>query len=138
MVKAAEKVKSVGNNNVFLCERGTTFGYEDLIVDPRNLVRMRQGGNLVVQDVTHSVQQPGANISSSGGLRQFVPTIARMAAAVGVDGFFFEVHNNPEAALSDGPNNWPLDEFEDLLSEICDISRASKGLSKRFRSDVLL
>jgi len=128
----------VGNNRVFLCERGTTFGYEDLIVDPRNLVRMRSGGNLVIQDVTHSVQQPGSNVSSSGGLRQFVPTIARAAVAVGVDGLFFEVHDRPDQALSDGPNNWPLDEFEALLIELKDIANASKGKKTVFKSDKTL
>jgi 2-dehydro-3-deoxyphosphooctonate aldolase (KDO 8-P synthase) len=89
MVGAAGKAKSAGNDRVMLCERGTMFGYEDLLVDPRNLVRMRKGNNIVVQDVTHSVQQPASNVTSSGGLRQFVPTIARMAVAVGVDGLFF-------------------------------------------------
>jgi len=135
MVKAAEKAATTGNDRVLLCERGTTFGYEDLIVDPRNLVRMRAGGNLVVQDVTHSVQQPGANITSSGGLRQYIPTIARTAVAVGVDGLFFEVHDNPEKALSDGPNNWPLDEFEDLLKELKEIASVTRGKKSVFRSD---
>jgi len=136
MVKAAEKAASVGNPRSFLCERGTTFGYEDLIVDSRNLVKMRNSGKIpVVQDVTHSVQQPGSQGSSSGGLRQFVPTIARMAVAVGVDGLFFEVHNNPEKALSDGPNNWPLDEFEDLLKELIEIAKVSRGKKTVFKSD---
>jgi len=135
MIAASSKCKSVGNDYNFLCERGTTFGYEDLIVDTRNLVRMRRGGNFVVQDVTHAVQQPASNQTSSGGLRQFVPTIARSAVAVGVDGLFFEVHNNPDQALSDGPNNWPLDEFEDLLKELIAIANVTKGREKVFRSD---
>jgi 2-dehydro-3-deoxyphosphooctonate aldolase (KDO 8-P synthase) len=135
MVNAAQKARSTGNDRVMLCERGTMFGYEDLLVDPRNLVRMRKGGNIVVQDVTHSVQQPASNVTSSGGLRQFVPTIARMSVAVGVDGLFFEVHENPAKALSDGPNNWPLDEFEQLLAELIAISNVTNGRKNIYRSD---
>jgi len=137
MVGAAKKCISVGNDFPMMCERGTTFGYEDLIVDTRNLVRMRKGG-MVVQDVTHSVQQPASQTTSTGGLRHFVPTIARAAVAVGVDGLFFEVHNNPDQALSDGPNNWPLDEFEDLLKELIAIANVTKGRATVFRSDKCL
>ena len=128
MVHAAQKVRESGNTNVMLTERGTMFGYGDLIVDSRNLVRMRNADCPVIQDVTHSVQQPGGFGSSSGGLREFVPTIARMAAAVGVDGFFFEVHNDPEKAFSDGPNAWHLDKFETLLIELKNIAQASNAI----------
>lgn len=129
---AADKVRSTGNQNILVCDRGTSFGYHDLIVDPRNLVRMRDAKGLVVQDATHSVQQMGGLGSSSGGLRQFIPTIARTAAAVGVDGFFMEVHNDPEKAFSDGPNNWPLAKFKPLLQELILISKASKGRSTNY------
>jgi len=127
MKHAADKVRSTGNKNILVCDRGTSFGYHDLIVDPRNLVRMRESKGLVVQDATHSVQQMGGLGSSSGGLREYIPTIARMAASVGVDGFFMEVHNDPSKAFSDGPNNWPLHKFKPLLQELILISKASKG-----------
>lgn len=130
MLHAATKVMDAegGNNpNVCLCERGSTFGYGDLVVDVRNLVRMREAGVPVVQDVTHSVQQPGGLGNATGGLREFVPTIARAAVATGVDGLFFEVHDNPSKALSDGPNSWPVQHFEELLRELRDIAAATKG-----------
>lgn len=132
IVQAGEKVVKFGNPNVMLCERGTTFGYGDLIVDPRNLVKMRRGGWPVVQDATHAVQQPAsaAGQSKSGGQRQFIPAIARMAAAVGVNGFFFETHDNPDKALSDGPNQWPVERFEEVMAELMAIARASKGLQQ--------
>eukprot|EP00013_Stygamoeba_regulata_P009883 CAMPEP_0177671040 /NCGR_PEP_ID=MMETSP0447-20121125/24448_1 /TAXON_ID=0 /ORGANISM="Stygamoeba regulata, Strain BSH-02190019" /LENGTH=287 /DNA_ID=CAMNT_0019178319 /DNA_START=34 /DNA_END=897 /DNA_ORIENTATION=+ len=138
MEAAANKIRQSGNPRVMLCERGTTFGYGDLIVDPRNLVRMRSNDTMVVQDVTHSVQQPASLKDASGGLRHFIPTIARTAAAVGVNGFFFEVHNKPEEALSDGPNNWYLDEFEALLVELKAIAAATKGRTKTYRTDAKL
>jgi len=128
MIHAATKVRESGNPNVFLCERGQSFGYTDLVVDFRNLVAMREGAP-VVQDCTHSVQQPGGLGDKTGGLRQYVPTIARAAVAVGVKGLFFEVHDNPSAAKSDGPNCWPLAHFEELLFELKAIANASKGLS---------
>lgn len=107
------------------------FGYGDLVVDARNLVKMRQSGGLVVQDVTHSVQRPsisgGSSVVSSGD-RTFIPTIARMAAAVGVDGFFLETHPDPDNALCDGPNMLPLDDLEPLIEELIDISHASRAL----------
>jgi 2-dehydro-3-deoxyphosphooctonate aldolase (KDO 8-P synthase) len=126
MLHAAKKVRDTGNPNVFLCERGSTFGYTDLIVDFRNLVAMRAGAP-VVQDVTHAVQQPGGLGNSTGGLRQYVPTIARAAVAVGVTGLFFEVHDDPKNAFSDGPNCWPLQHFEELLFELKAIAAVTKG-----------
>jgi len=117
MKYAVDKVRGEGNNNVFLTERGASFGYHTLVVDMRSLPVMRQY-TPVVFDVTHSIQQPGGKGGSSGGQREFAPFLARAAAAVGVDGFFIETHPNPEKALSDGPNMIPLHEMEDFLKMI--------------------
>lgn len=117
MKYAVDKVRGEGNTNVFLTERGVSFGYNTLVVDMRSLPVMRQF-TPVVFDVTHSVQQPGGLGGASGGQRQFAPHLARAAAAAGVDGFFIETHPNPEKALSDGPNMIPLRFMEDFLSMI--------------------
>lgn len=117
MKYAVDKVKAEGNNNVFLTERGASFGYHTLVVDMRSLPVMRQY-TPVVFDVTHSVQQPGGKGGSSGGQREFAPFLARAAAAAGVDGFFIETHPQPDKALSDGPNMIPLKKMEDFLSMI--------------------
>lgn len=114
---AVDKVKGEGNNNVFLTERGASFGYHNLVVDIRSLPIMRQYSP-VIFDVTHSIQQPGGLGGSSGGQREFAPFLARAAAAAGVDGFFIETHPKPEKALSDGPNMIPLSEMGDFLSMI--------------------
>jgi 2-dehydro-3-deoxyphosphooctonate aldolase (KDO 8-P synthase) len=114
MKYAVDKVRGEGNNNVFLTERGASFGYHTLVVDMRSLPIMRQY-TPVIFDVTHSVQQPGGKGGSSGGQREFAPFLARAAAAAGVDGFFIETHPNPEKALSDGPNMIPLHQMEDFL-----------------------
>ncbi|MDH5603319.1 MAG: 3-deoxy-8-phosphooctulonate synthase [Cyclobacteriaceae bacterium] len=111
---AVEKVKSTGNENVLLTERGSSFGYHDLIVDFRALPVMRNYCP-VIFDVTHSVQQPGGSNGKSGGQREYAPYLARAAAAVGVDGFFIETHPDPSKALSDGPNMIPLEEMKDFL-----------------------
>jgi 2-dehydro-3-deoxyphosphooctonate aldolase (KDO 8-P synthase) len=112
---AVEKVRAEGNRNVFLTERGTTFGYNNLVVDFRGIPVMRQF-TPVVFDVTHSIQQPGGLGGSSGGQREFAIYLAKAAAAVGVDGFFVETHPNPAKALSDGPNMIPLRELEEFLA----------------------
>lgn len=117
MKYALEKVREEGNQNVFLTERGVSFGYHTLVVDMRSLPVMRQYSP-VIFDVTHSVQQPGGKGGSSGGQREFAPFLARAAAAAGVDGFFIETHPNPSKALSDGPNMIPLHEMEDFLGMI--------------------
>lgn len=117
MKYAVDKVRGEGNNNVFLTERGVSFGYHTLVVDMRSLPIMRQY-TPVIFDVTHSVQQPGGKGGSSGGQREFAPFLARAAAAAGVDGFFIETHPNPEKALSDGPNMIPLHEMEEFLRMI--------------------
>ncbi len=117
MKYAVDKVREAGNANVFLTERGTSFGYHNLVVDMRSLPVMRQYAP-VIFDVTHSIQQPGGLGGKSGGQREFAPYLTRAAAAVGVDGFFIETHPNPAKALSDGPNMVPLKEMEDFLGMI--------------------
>ncbi|MCD6521818.1 3-deoxy-8-phosphooctulonate synthase [Candidatus Calescamantes bacterium] len=115
---ALEKVTSTGNHRVLLTERGTFFGYGDLVVDMRNFPIMRSFGYPVIFDVTHSVQSPGGLGEASGGRREFVPYLARAGIACGVDGIFLETHPEPDNALSDGPNMWPLKEMEGLLKEL--------------------
>lgn len=119
---AVEKVHQAGNSNVFLTERGTTFGYNNLVVDMRSLPVMRQYAP-VIFDVTHSVQRPGGLGGKSGGDRQFAPFLARAAAAAGVDGFFIETHPDPSMALSDGPNMIPLADFRAFLSDVLAVWR---------------
>jgi len=114
MKYAVDKVRNEGNPNVFLTERGISFGYHTLVVDMRSLPIMRKF-TPVIFDVTHSIQLPGGRGATSGGQREFAPFLARAAAAVGVDGFFIETHPHPEKALSDGPNMIPLREMEDFL-----------------------
>ncbi len=118
MRKVVEKARAVGNPNIILTERGTSFGYNNLVVDFRSFPIMRSFDLPVVFDVTHSVQMPGGQGDSSGGDSQFIPYLACAGAAVGVDGFFFEVHDNPEKALSDGPNALDLKSFPRLVEDI--------------------
>jgi 2-dehydro-3-deoxyphosphooctonate aldolase (KDO 8-P synthase) len=113
-----KKIQTVGNHKIILTERGTAFGYNNLVVDFRNLVDMRSYGVPVVMDVTHSTQRPGGLNGKSGGDRKFAPYIAAAAAAVGVGGFFFEVHPDPDKALSDGPNMIPLNRFGEILENV--------------------
>jgi len=117
MKYAVEKVRGEGNNNVFLTERGSSFGYHNLVVDMRSLPIMREY-TPVIFDVTHSIQRPGGLGGKSGGDRQFAPFLARAAAAAGVDGFFIETHPNPAVALSDGPNMVPLHELKAFVEEL--------------------
>jgi 2-dehydro-3-deoxyphosphooctonate aldolase (KDO 8-P synthase) len=123
--RAAAARAGVGNPEFMVAERGTSFGYGNLVVDMRGLVIMRDTGCPVVFDATHSVQLPGANGTSSGGQREFVPVLARAAVAVGVSGLFMETHPDPEKALSDGPNAMPLGEIERLLRELTAIREAT-------------
>lgn len=118
------KLQEVGNHRVVLTERGSTFGYGNLVVDMRAIPWMQQLGCPVLFDATHSVQLPAAAGDRSGGLREMVPYLARAAVACGCDGLFFEVHPDPDHALSDGPNMWPLDQFEDLLRLLVRIREA--------------
>lgn len=117
MQYAVDKIRATGNNNILLTERGTTFGYNNLVVDMRSLPVMRQYAP-VIFDVTHSVQRPGGAGGKSGGNREFAPYLAKAAAAAGVDGFFIETHPEPEKALSDGPNMIPLGEMEGFLEDL--------------------
>jgi 2-dehydro-3-deoxyphosphooctonate aldolase (KDO 8-P synthase) len=126
MKHVAEKAKSTGNNQIMLCDRGTSFGYNTLISDMRGLPLMRAMDCPVVFDATHSVQQPGGMGGSSGGQREFVPVLARAAVAVGVAGIFMETHPEPEKALSDGANSWPLDKMEALLETLLAIDNTVK------------
>jgi 2-dehydro-3-deoxyphosphooctonate aldolase (KDO 8-P synthase) len=121
-----DKVKSTGNENVMLTERGTTFGYNNLVVDFRSLARMRDLGVPVCFDATHSVQLPGGLGGSSGGERRFITALARAAVAVGVDALFFEVHDDPANAPCDGPNQIPLSEFPALLDAIAELDAVSR------------
>ena len=126
MKPVVEKAKSTGNADIMVCERGASFGYNNLVSDMRSLAVMRETGCPVVFDATHSVQLPGGQGSSSGGQREFVPVLARAAIAVGVSGVFMETHPNPEKALSDGPNAWPLAKMRALLETMLELDRATK------------
>jgi len=129
MRKALDKALSTGNRNVLLTERGTFFGYNNLVVDFRSMIIMQSFGQPVVFDVTHSVQSPGGQGDRSGGNAEFIPYLARAAAGMGVKGFFFEVHDRPERALSDGPNALRLRCFPRLLMELLEIRAAVRRQS---------
>jgi 2-dehydro-3-deoxyphosphooctonate aldolase (KDO 8-P synthase) len=116
MDQVVAKAREVGNEQIMVCDRGTSFGYNTLISDMRGLASMRRTGCPVVFDATHSVQQPGGQGSTSGGQREFVPVLARAAIAAGVAGIFMETHPDPANAKSDGPNMWPLDQLESVLA----------------------
>jgi len=121
MLNVVEKAKASGNEQIMVCERGASFGYNALVSDMRGLAVMRETGCPVVFDATHSVQQPGGRGTSSGGQREFVPVLARAAVAAGISGVFMETHPDPEKALSDGPNAWPLDKMRVLLEMLVSI-----------------
>jgi 2-dehydro-3-deoxyphosphooctonate aldolase (KDO 8-P synthase) len=121
MQNVVDKAREVGNEQIMVCERGVSFGYNTLVSDMRGLAIMRATQCPVVFDATHSVQQPGGQGATSGGQREFVPVLARAAVAVGVAGVFAETHPNPAAALSDGPNAWPLDMMKELLETLKEI-----------------
>lgn len=118
MKNVVDKARETGNEQIMVCERGASFGYNTLISDMRSLVIMRESGCPVVFDATHSVQQPGGQGTTSGGQRQFVPVLARAAVAAGISGLFMETHPDPDKALSDGPNAMPLDKMEELLETL--------------------
>ena len=118
-----EKVESQGNNRILVTERGSTFGYNNLVVDIRGLAIMRDFGFPVILDVTHALQLPGGAGDKSGGQPQFISTLARAGVAAGVDGVFMEVHNRPERALSDGANSLPLRQFETLVGNLRDLGK---------------
>ena len=118
MGNVVDKARAVGNANIMVCERGFTFGYNNLVSDMRSLAIMRSTRAPVVFDATHSVQLPGGQGTASGGQREFVPVLARAAVAAGIDGLFMETHPDPSKALSDGPNAWPLPRMESLLKTL--------------------
>jgi 2-dehydro-3-deoxyphosphooctonate aldolase (KDO 8-P synthase) len=126
MGNVVDKARATGNRSIMVCERGVSFGYNNLVSDMRSLAVMRETGCPVVFDATHSVQLPGGQGTSSGGQREFVPVLARAAVAVGVSGLFMETHPDPDKALSDGPNAWPLQQIESLLTTLRELDVVSK------------
>ena len=126
MQNVVDKAKSVGNENILVCERGFTFGYNNLVADMRSLVVLRETKCPVIFDATHSVQLPGGQGSSSGGQKEFIPSLARAAVATGVAGIFIETHPDPEIALSDGPSSLPLNQMSSLLHALKDIDSIVK------------
>src|SRR6201997_3245770 len=127
MQNVVDKARSTGNEHIMVCERGFSFGYNNLVSDMRSLSILRQSGCPVVFDATHSVQLPGGQGTASGGQREFIPVLARAAVAAGVAGLFMETHPRPEEALSDGPNAWPLARMEPLLTTLTALDRAVKA-----------
>ena len=126
MKPVVEKARATGNTHIMVCERGASFGYNNLVSDMRSLAVMRDTGCPVVFDATHSVQLPGGQGGTSGGQREFVPVLARAAVAVGISGIFMETHPDPSKALSDGPNAWPLDKMRALLETLLELDAATK------------
>ena len=127
MQQVVKKAKSTGNEQIMVCERGVSFGYNNLVSDMRSLAIMRETDCPVVFDATHSVQLPGGQGASSGGQREFIPVLARAAVAAGVSGLFMETHPDPSKALSDGPNAWPLSLMEELLMTLMGIDKVVKA-----------
>jgi 2-dehydro-3-deoxyphosphooctonate aldolase (KDO 8-P synthase) len=129
MKNVVNKIEAAGNRSILLTERGSSFGYNNLVVDMRSLAILRSFGYPVVFDATHSVQLPGGGGDHSAGQREFVPVLSRAAAAVGIDALFLEVHDDPAAALSDGPNMVPLSELRGLLTQVMVVDRAVRGIA---------
>ena len=127
MKHVADKALATGNKDIMVCERGASFGYNNLVSDMRSLSVMRDTGCPVVFDATHSVQLPGGAGGKSGGQREFVPVLSRAAVAVGISGIFMETHPDPDKALSDGPNAWPLGKMEALLRTLMELDRITKA-----------
>lgn len=127
MINVVDKAKSTGNNNIFVCERGVSFGYNNLVSDMRSLIILRETNCPVIFDASHSVQQPGIDGSQSGGESKFISTLAKAAVAVGIDGLFIETHPEPNKALSDGKNSLPLDDLEKLITKLVEINKISKS-----------
>ena len=128
MEHAVNKLRAAGCERILLTERGASFGYNNLVVDMRSLPVMRSLGCPVIYDATHSVQLPGGMGGSSGGQREFIPPLTRAAMAAGIDGLFMEVHPDPDKALCDGPNSWPLDQVETLLKQLLKVRAAVHGV----------
>ena len=127
MKNVVTKLEESGTQKIMLTERGTTFGYNNLVVDMRGLATMRSFNYPVIFDGTHSVQLPGGGGTVSAGQREFIPYLTRAAAAVGIDGLFLEIHDNPAEALSDGPNMVALDDLEDLLKKVLAVHEVTKN-----------
>jgi 2-dehydro-3-deoxyphosphooctonate aldolase (KDO 8-P synthase) len=136
MKNVVDKARAVGNEQIMVCERGVSFGYNNLVSDMRSLAAMRDTGAPVVFDATHSVQLPGGQGSASGGQREYVPVLARAAIAAGVSGVFMETHPDPASALSDGPNAWPLGQMKSLLATLKMLDEVVK--SRPFAETALL
>ncbi len=122
-----EKVRSAGGSRLMITERGSSFGYNNLVVDMKGIPLIREAGVPAVFDATHSVQLPGGEGNRTGGLRQFVPTLARAAVAAGADALFLEVHTDPDSAPCDGPNMWPLDSLEELLRQVAALAEVARA-----------
>ena len=131
MKNVVDKARAAGNDQILVCERGASFGYNNLVSDMRSLAVMRETDCPVVFDATHSVQLPGGQGTKSGGQREFVPVLARAAVAVGISGVFMETHPDPDKALSDGPNAWPLGKMEALLRVLVELDRVAKQVAKQ-------
>ncbi|QYZ67099.1 MAG: 2-dehydro-3-deoxyphosphooctonate aldolase [Gammaproteobacteria bacterium (ex Lamellibrachia satsuma)] len=127
MKHVVDKARAEGNEQIMVCDRGVSFGYNNLVSDMRSLAAMRESHCPVVYDATHSVQLPGGQGGSSGGQREFIPVLARAAVAAGISGLFMETHPDPERALSDGPNSWPLDRIQELLQTLMAIDSTVKA-----------
>ena len=127
MKNVVDKARQTGNENIMVCERGASFGYNNLVSDMRSLAIMRESNCPVVFDATHSVQLPGGQGTCSGGQREHIPVLARAAVAAGISGLFMETHPNPAEALSDGPNAWPLDTMQSLLETLMSIDKVVKS-----------
>lgn len=136
MKNVVDKARAVGNEQIMVCERGVSFGYNNLVSDMRSLAAMRDSGAPVVFDATHSVQLPGGQGNVSGGQREYVPVLARAAIAAGVSGVFMETHPDPSKALSDGPNAWPLGQMKELLEMLMLLDNTVK--SRPFAETTLL
>lgn len=132
MTHVVEKARAMGNEQIMVCERGASFGYNNLVSDMRSLKIMRETACPVVYDATHSVQLPGGQGSVSGGQREFIPTLARAAVAAGIAGLFMETHPDPDKALSDGPNSWPLSQIKPLLEQLMAIDAVFKSSREVF------
>ncbi len=132
MTHVVEKARAMGNEQIMVCERGASFGYNNLVSDMRSLKIMRETACPVVYDATHSVQLPGGQGSVSGGQREFIPTLARAAVAAGIAGIFMETHPDPDKALSDGPNSWPLSKIKPLLEQLMAIDAVFKSSREVF------
>jgi 2-dehydro-3-deoxyphosphooctonate aldolase (KDO 8-P synthase) len=128
MINVVNKAKSTGNNNIYVCERGVSFGYNNLISDMRSLVVLRETKCPVVYDASHSVQQPGIDDTGSGGESEYIPTLAKAATAVGIDALFIETHPSPDKAISDGKNSLKISNMEELINKVIKINAVVKNM----------